>query len=84
MCWKLEAASKYIFLLLHFVVLLVRVVDGDETFYLSLNEERSDQDQWAEATAKMPALKELTVCHWEKISYFNKQFANVGLLCQNF
>ena len=81
MCWKLEAALKYICLLLYFVVLQAGEVNGDDTFYLSLNEKRSDQGQWAEANATMPALTELTVCHWEKISYFNKQFANVWSYC---
>ena len=65
MCWKLEAALKYICLLLYFVVLQAGEVNGDDTFYLSLNEKRSDQGQWAEANATMPALTELTVCHWE-------------------
>ena len=45
-----------------------------ETFYLSLNEARSDQGQWAEAKSGMPALTEITICHWEKI------FTSIGEL----
>ena len=52
-----------------------------ETFYLSLNEARSDQGQWAEAKPGMPALTEMTICHWEKIFYFNWGAENVWSYC---
>ena len=72
---------KYFFLVPCLSLLLAKVIADDETFSLSLNEAKSDQEQWAEANAGMPALEELTVCHWEKISYFNKQFANIWSYC---
>ena len=68
--------------LLFFCILLNSIYGKRlSTFYISLNEEASDQEQWAEATADMPPLTELTLCHWEKIAYFNLNTANVWSYC---
>ena len=66
-----------------FFLLFIKSIYGREinTFYHSLNEERSDQGQWAEAKNGMPALTELTLCHWEKISNFNKGSSNIWSYC---
>jgi len=53
----------------------------EDTFYLSLNEESRDMMHWAEANATIPNLTEMTICHWEYISFFNKQFSGVWAYC---
>ena len=71
--------------LLFFCILLNSIYGkGLSTFHISLNEEASDQEQWAEATADMPPLTELTLCHWEKITYFNLNKAYVWSYCVKF
>ena len=52
-----------------------------ETFYVSLNEDIPGQEQWAEAKADMPTLTELTLCHWERLSYFSHQISSAWSYC---
>ena len=54
----------------------------DDTFYVSLNEKSFDQGQWVEAVKEgLPKMKELTLCHWEWITKFNKRSSNVWSYC---
>ena len=53
------------------------------SYFVSLNEdnENLELEQWAEAEAGMPALSELTLCHWEFLTYINLNSANLWSYC---
>ena len=68
-----------------FAILLVTFTYGNgfKTYYISMNEARSDQGQWADAISGMPSLTEITICHWERILYFNWDVKTVWSYCVN-
>ena len=55
---------------------------GSATFKVAFQKTGAwSTDHWMEYKGKMPRLKEITSCHWEKINYFAADFNAITSYC---
>ena len=72
------------FILIRLLFKNIEYVNGSSasSFFLSFQRSRNvTTNEWAEYKGDMPVLKEFSVCHWDRVKYFNDQINTIWSYC---
>ena len=73
---------RKLFLILYILCILCGLGQSKDSFMIKFQDSGSlSNSEWAEFSGAIPHLKDFTVCHWDKLQFFNMKSHSVWNYC---